>query len=307
MPGLLGAEFKLQEELRSRMAMVSPLSELFKSMDQWRELKNRFVGLSPFESMIKQFSVQQQFGNQLGWIESPLKSVMEQLRTIQQPQIDLFEKLNTFGRAFPVYDKFHQINSLQVALGGVAAQIARNTMFDKKWDLLEDFEEISEEASQINSRIIEQQQITRQDIDELKNLVKSVDIKIEARDKKLVTKILIWIAILSFIWDAFSAAEHFIKEDDHVTKKEFEEFKKDLLREIKKSNENQKEVRKVSRVCNLRLKPNRKSLILKVFSIDEEVIVLSTNHKWAQVSTIDSDGVVIYGWVYKKYLIERQD
>jgi hypothetical protein len=303
MPGLLDSQiFKLQNDLRSRMSVMSPLTDLFRNMDQWRELKNRFTGLSPFESLIKQFSIQEQFTNQLAWTENPLRSVMEQLRVIQQPQIELFDKLNTFNRHFSVYDKFHQINSLQVALGGVAAQIARNTITNKKWDLLEDFEEITEEASQINSRIIEQQEITRQDIDELKNLVKSLDIRIETRDKNLVTKILIWFAILSFIWDAFSAAQHFIKEDDHVTKKEFEEFKSDLLRDIKKSNENHREVRKVRQGCNLRLKPNRKSLVLKALSAHEEVVILATNHKWAQVSTVDFDGVVIYGWVYKKYL-----
>jgi hypothetical protein len=306
MPGLFGTDvFKLQNDLKSRMSVFSPFSELSSKMDQWRSFTPKFTGLAPFESMLKQFSVQQKLISQFHSVENPLKSVMERLRVIQQPQLELFEKLNTLQRMFPSNNQFYQINNLQAALGGISAHITRNAILNKKWDLFEDFEEITEEASQINSRIIEQELITREDIGELRNLVKSLDIKIEARDKNLVTKILIWLAILSFIWDAFSAAERFIKEDDHVTKKEFEEFKRDLLRDIKKSNENQKEVRKVTRISNLRLKPNRKSLVLKVLLVDEEVVVLTTNHKWAQVSMVDSDGVVIHGWVYKKYLKNR--
>jgi hypothetical protein len=307
--GMLGLTEGLTSQLatmarlqKNHFGAIDTLSSFAKNLSGLDNFTRSYTGLGPFDSMMKQMANHQKMKGQTAWINNPLSSIADRLKVITQPQIALFDKLNTFGRAFSSYDKIRQINGLQFALGGISAQITRDSILNKKWNLLENFEEITEEVSAINDRVIEQQQITKQDIDELKNIIRGIDLKLENRDKNFLSKVVIWITILSFIWDAFSFAERFIKEDDHVTKMEFEEFKCDLLNEIKKNNENEKDVRRVGRQCNLRAKPNTKSWVLKVLTVDTEVIVLSTNNKWVQVSMIDTDNTVIYGWVYKKYL-----
>lgn len=299
-------------------AMKSQTRVIRLMQDQW---KNQFRGLSIANDLAKTLSSQALPVIRLNQFEESIQRVLktnqlwsnelsDRLKTLQLQQFNFQNQIQQAAQQYLKSTQFAQLQGLQSALSNAAAQIVRLGVQHQKFNILRDFESISSNLIRVNEQIISSKNITRDDLQELKELISNVEVRIDVKDNDFLSILIKWITILTFIWGIISTAKEFANEDSQVTKKDLEDFRIQIIEQIKASNDLQfdsTETRLVSRHCNLRVKPNNRCFIIRVLNPEESVEIINTKGKWVQVKVLDmSDSTVNYGWVFKKYLIKTK-
>jgi hypothetical protein len=304
-----------QHSIQKSMGLSSQLSEMFKTQER---ITKNFSGLS----MVTELAKTMQQRNRL--FESPALSGIEAITkglslqskfVIPQTTIDAITSINRqhaqlFGNLRSITDvlnknqaAFNQINSWQFAITGISGQLAAIAASQRKWDLIDDFEEITEEAVSLNERIFDENGVTKEGLKELKAFFQRIEIKVDKIDAD--ANVLFWklLAILSFILALMGEARNWLPKPEYATKQEVETVIKEQFGIYEKKLKEDKEFRITSRVCRVMSKPRLKSLIIEKLPVGFEVTVLQVNHKWIYVSYFSpSDNLPQTGWIMKKYL-----
>jgi hypothetical protein len=229
---------------------------------------------------------------------------LDAIISINRHHNQLFENLRSITEAFTKNQSaFSQINNLQFAVSGISGQLASIAATQRKWNLINDFEEITEEAVSLNARIFGENGVTNQGLNELKEFFQRIEIKVDKID--VDANALFWklLALLSFILAVTGEARNWLPKPEYATKEEVKTLIKEQFGIYEKKLKEDKEFRIIRRVCKVMSKPRFKSFEIEKLPVGFEVTVLQVNHKWIYVSYFSpSDNLPQTGWIMKKYL-----
>jgi hypothetical protein len=286
---------KAQASITKSLSGVSMITELAKSMQQHHKMFENPT-LSAIEAMTKGLSLQAKFAIP--------QTTLDAISSINRQHEQLFGNLRSITEAINKNQAvFNQINSWQFAISGISGQLAAIAASQKKWDLIDDFEEITEEAVSLNERIFDENGVTKEGLNELKAFFQRIEIKVDKIDAD--ANALFWklLALLSFIIAVMGEARNWLPKPEYATKQEVETVIKEQFGIYEKKLKEDKEFRITSRVCKVMSKPRLKSLVIERLPIYFEVTVLQVNHKWVYVTYFSPvDNLPQTGWIMKKYL-----
>lgn len=291
----LSEMMKAQASITKSLSGVSMITELAKSMQQHHRMFENPT-LSAIEAMTKGLSLQAKFAIP--------QTTLDAISSINRQHEQLFGNLRSITEAVNKNQAaFNQINSWQFAISGISGQLAAIAASQKKWDLIDDFEEITEEAVSLNERIFDENGVTKEGLNELKAFFQRIEIKVDKIDAD--ANALFWklLALLSFIIAVMGEARNWLPKPEYATKQEVETVIKEQFGIYEKKLKEDKEFRITSRICRVMSKPRLKSLVIEKLPIDFEVTVLQVNHKWVYVTYFSPvDNLPQTGWIMKKYL-----
>ncbi|MDR6564252.1 MULTISPECIES: hypothetical protein [unclassified Arcicella] len=307
--------FQQQEKSIRNLSAISMMTELAKSMQHQEQFTKNLGSISVLTDFAK--SMQQQhmaIGPSLSAIDGLTKSMrfaipqttLDAITSINTQHNQLFGNLKSITEAFTKNQTaFSQINNWQFAFSSISGQLASVVATQRKWDLIDDFESITEDAVSLNERIFDENGVTNEGLNELKIFLQSIEIKvdkIETDANSLFWKLL---TIIGFILAVMSEARVWLPKPEYATKQEVETVIKEQIAIYAKKLKVEKEFRIVQRVCKVMAKPNLKSLLIERLPIDFEVTVLQINKKWVYVSYHSpTDNLPQTGWIMKKYLVK---
>jgi len=287
----LSEMFKAQESITRNLSGLSMATELVKSMQRFDS-----PALSVIDAMRKGLSFQGKFAIP--------QTTLDAITSINRQHDQLFGNLRSITEALNKNQSaFNQINSWQFAFSGISGQLAAIAASQKKWDLIDDFEEITEEAVSLNESIFDENGVTKEGLNELKAFFQRIEIKVDKIDAD--ANVLFWkvLALLSFALALLSEARNWLPKPEYATKQEVETVIKEQFGIYERKLKEDKEFRITSRVCKVMSKPRLKSLVVEKLPINFEVTVLQVNHKWVYVTYFSPiDNLPQTGWIMKKYL-----
>ena len=229
------------------------------------------------------------------------------LNSIASSQTNLLNSLKGFDKVNSPSSIIAQIQNFQLSFQGISSNLAKIALEQKKWDLLEDFDEISANAAAINEAIDEDDGITEKNLEEIKNLLHSIEVKFDRQDKNVIEILFKFIALISFIITIRGVIKEYEPRPNYATKEEISLIVKDGFEKIQKSLEENERNEKVRIKCKVMLKPRNRSKVIAYLPANYDLIVLNKFHKWAYISYLNpKDGLPETGWIKKKYLLERK-
>lgn len=292
----LSEMMKAQEQITKSLSGVSMITELAKSMQQHRKMFESSAQ-SVFEAMTKDLNLQEKFVIPQTTLDaiSSINRQHEQIIGAIRRAITEALKIQSLVLA--------QINNLSFALSSISGQIAAIAAKQRNWDLIDDFEEITEEAVSLNERILDKNGVTKEELNELKSFFQRIEIKVDKIDADANSLFWKLLTLLGFILAVMGEARNWLPKPEYATKQEIETVIKEQFVIYEKRLKEAKEYRITNRECEVKLKPKTKTLTVSKLPKDIELFVLQVNHKWVLVSYFDpKDNLPQTGWIMKKYL-----
>lgn len=309
---------------------MNELNDIIKTFD-WGKRINKSLGINPQISKIlkSQERVMKQLSglNMASKLSNPgLDAVNKILKSYNFPQNNLIPQttvqafasitkhqeqyLNSFKPIAEIMkahsSAFTQINSLNFALKGISAQIATIASQQQRWNLIDDFEEVTEQTIEFTEKL--DSKLTEEQKREFQVLLDLVFVFIKKHKTLGVFSLLIIDIFLRFA--GFHQYYDFLKEKPNLATKEDIKsinIKQDssiyFIKEISKQLKEVKEFRITNRECLVKLKPKKRTSILTKLPLGFEVILIQVHHKWVYVSYFNpEDNLPQTGWIMKKYL-----
>lgn len=270
----------------SAFNMLNSIARSTHSQNYWAHsytLKSQF----PIESIISRYKI-------------PLPA-LEAINLINLQHQQLFNSARSILPFINHNYYITQVNFLQRALGNFSGQIAAIATNNQQWDILSDFEEISNEAMSLQDRLAKDEGITRTVLNEIIHFFGKISIKFDKHSAEDV----FWkiVAILSFLLSVVGEVRHWTEKPDYVTKVEFQEAMKQQFSIIESKLKSKDEFRITIKKCKVMLKPLNKTMVVSYLPAGYEVIILQIHHKWIYVSYINPvDSLPQSGWILKKHL-----
>jgi hypothetical protein len=229
----------------------------------------------------------------------------ETLSSIMQKHDKLFE--NSIGlQALSTFNKSHaQLNLLQNSLKSFTGQLTELAAHKNRWDIIQDFDTISNETVLVSNQIENNNNnnLCSDDLNEIKTFLKTIEAKIDQKDKDFFSIFLKIIAVIGFILALKSEYYILNSKTESVTKDDLEALKKDLVLSLETKINSQKIHKIINTNCVVKLKPKLKSYTITKLTKNADVVVIQVSKKWAYISFINqSDNLQCTGWVMKKYL-----
>jgi hypothetical protein len=199
---------------------------------------------------------------------------------------------------------------IQGALGELSRKITSSALWSSDFGGLEILNDLTAKAEKITAEILPEKQVTQANVQRMEGLLVSgfEGIMEHLNDRARSRRELIgfWIGFLSFLLAVLIplAQKYFINENDKpVTKQDIRGLQESLTTKWDSLLNKLAAKRVVKFTCALRFKPTNRSQWLYTLRAGTEVAVLSTNHKWVNVSFIDPvDFALVSGWILKKYV-----
>ncbi|WP_146697688.1 hypothetical protein [Geofilum rhodophaeum] len=304
---------RLIQNATKQMGLSTQLTEMFKAQQLW---KKNLTDMCMYSEILKGLNQQNRINQtRFTGIDAMARSLNASLAKFAIPsstlnaislinkQNDLvFENFRNALSAYRYHPLFSQLSSLELALNGISGQLAAIAAVNKKWNLIEEFEGFSAEASAIGINISNNQHVTKEDLQNLYNLVEKIDTKYDDKDKTFKAKALLWLNIIIMIMTIHMYIDFVVTKSKTISKDDIVILKKEIFQKIETRLKEQNEYRTTNRICKVYAKPNGKR-VLKCLPVDFDVIVIQVNHKWVYVSYINqTDNLPETGWVLKKYL-----
>ncbi|ETZ20183.1 SH3 domain-containing protein [Pedobacter sp. V48] len=230
------------------------------------------------------------------------ESTLATIDLISKQHRDLFGISNAMTEIFRMGTATVQMNNMQSALKNISGQITAIATLQQRWDLIDDFEEISEQAMEITSGLNAELPLTAEENSSFQELLTFVYSIVKKHKKVGIYSILFVDMVLRIA--SFHQYYDFLKSRPELaTKEDLGKFETKLFLAIQEKLKSEKEYRIINRSCRMYLKPKSKSQVLAVLPNDAEVIVLQIQGRWVYISYIDpKDNLSLTGWVMKKYL-----
>lgn len=291
----LSEMFKAQESIAKNLSGLSMATELAKSMQKHHRMFENPT-LSAIETVTKSLSLQAKFAIP--------QTTLDAISSINRQHEQLFGGIRAMTEALKIQSPaIAQINNLNFALSGISGQIAAIAAQQRNWSIIDDFEEVTEQAIEFSESLTEE--VTEEQKRQFQILLTLVStfVKKYGVQGLLIIDIILRFAGLHQYYDFLQ------QKSELATKQEVNQIaiKQDsIIQFIGAVNEQlkiAKEYRITNRECEVKLKPKTKTLIVSKLPKDFELVVLQVNHKWVLVSYFDpKDNLPQTGWIMKKYL-----
>lgn len=298
------------QSLSMKLGLNFPFPEIFKAQ---KNITNMMSGMNMMAEVTKSLKLQAQFfqpafsaidaiNKSIDWkcqFTIP-KSTIDTITSINRQHEQLFKSIT---EALSVRQSvYSQVNNWQLVLSSISGQLAAIAASQKKWNLLEDFEEITDEAIAINEKISENDGITTESLDEIKSFLQRIEIRVDKIDRD--ANAIFWrlIVLLSFLFAISGEVRNWQTKPDYATKLEVETVIKQQFNLFERKLRGNNECRTTNRKCKVMSKPTIKSMIIDTLPRDFEIVVLQVHHKWIYVSySSPKVNLPQTGWLLKKY------
>lgn len=270
-------------------------TELAKSMQKHHRMFENF-NQPAIEAIKNSLSFQTQFAIP--------QTTLDAISSINRQYEQLFGGIRALSEAQKIQSPaLAQINNLNFALSGILGQIAAIAAQQRNWTIIEDFEEVTEQAIEFSESLTDD--ITKEQQRQFQILLSSIFAFVNKHKQKGINTFRFLEVLLVF----YSYYSIFSTKPELATKSDIRQInlKQDtIIHYINLVNEQlreAKEYRITNRDCEVKLKPKSKTLTLCKLPKDFELTVLQVNHKWILVSYFDpKDNLPQTGWIMKKYL-----
>jgi hypothetical protein len=324
--------FQSKPALSKNYAGASQLFTIIKAQNSWKNSISGLIMLSeitksfnhhaltkkPYSSMIEAFSksvaAQNKFLIPNSAIEAISKSMAIQhklsipssafdaIKAINKQHERLFSNLKFGTKAIRVNQTaISQMNNLRFAIIGISGKLSSIVATQKNWILLKEFENISGQAIELSSNVLNDIALNDEESKGFEKLIDYILTYIK-KNKKFGTNALLFLSVVVNIM-SLHQYYHFLKDKPAATKEDLLKFETKIIESITYKLKDLKEVKKTNRKCKVLLKPTNHTLVIEILPKDFEVVSLQINHKWIYVSYLSSkDNLPKTGWILKKYL-----
>lgn len=291
----LSEMFKAQESIAKNLSGLSMATELAKSMQKHHRMFEHPT-LSAIEAMTKGLSFQAKFAIP--------QTTLDAISSINRQHEQLFGGIRAITEALKIQSPaLAQINNLNFALSGISGQIAAIAAQQRNWSIIDDFEEVTEQAIEFSESLTEE--VTEEHQRQFQILIAKLIAFFNKHKQKGINTFRLLEVLLVF----YSYYSIFSNKPELATKADIRQINLNqdtIIHYINLVNEQlrvAKEYRITNRECEVKLKPKSKTLTLCKLPKDFELTVLQVNHKWVLVSYFDpKDNLAQTGWIMKKYL-----
>ena len=288
---------KTHERITQSLSGVSMMAGIAKGMHHQRMFAN--PTLSAIEAMAGTINLQSKF--------TIPPTTLNAITLISKQHEQLFGGIRAMAEALKVQSPaIVQINSLHTALSGISGQIAAIAAQQKNWTIIDDFEEVTEQALEFTETLSEE--LTEEKQRQF-NALLTLALSFLNKHKALGISTLLIIDIFLRFAGIHQYYDFLREKPEPPTKSEVNKIsiKQDSVSQfilaIEEKLKEVKEYRITNRICEVKLKPQSKTITLTKLPSDFTVIVIQIHHKWVYVSYFDpNDNLPQTGWVMKKYL-----
>lgn len=267
---------------------ISFSQELMKGVNSF---SNNFAG---FESLSRTLEIQANL------FQVPYSS-LEALTEIIHVQKVFFDDLKGLSKVIIESQMpfLNQVNNLQFAMTGISEQILKIATHHSNWQLINDFEEINDQAFDFTNSSDE---IFIEESIKFQQLIDTVFEFIQ-KNMHLGKKAYNFLNLVVLLYGVYQIYDSFQTKPKAFTKEDMAKFELKMFKAIELKFKEHKEYRVTNRIAKIMFKPKTKTIIIVTLPKNYQVTILSTNHKWAFISyTNPKDNLMETGWVMKKYL-----
>ena len=284
-----------QELSQKQVGAMTMHGAIFKMTEQQQDIiKKSFAGVDAFsKTMAMQAKLFQ--------IPQP---TLDAIKGISQMQKSLFGNLRDVSAMLLESQKPYlaQINSLQFAMNGISGQIAAIAAKSNQWNLLDEFEDINEQAIEITNSFTLDIALTEEESIRFEQLIEKI-VTFFKNNKKFGVSALLFVSVMVNLMNIHQYYDFVKPKAEPATKEDLVKFERKIQQSIELKLKEIKEYRTTNRVSKVMLKPKTKTIIVASLPKGFDVIVLQINHKWAFVSYINpKENLMETGWIMKKYL-----
>lgn len=240
--------------------------------------------------------------------DSTISAISKLAKQQEHINKNLFSSLGVINSISIANKEVNKIKNLNTAFTSLSSEIAKIASLKQDWSIIEDFEDLTNDA------IILSDQLTNDSSDSsLENF--SIDFKsyLELVDEfylKYKDAGIIMLFIIDVILRFASLHQYydFIKDKpEPATQLEVKELQKTNTTILKSLEEVKGEISKKDKIsftnkkCQIKLKPNIKSLVINELSQGFEIIILKRQPTWTLINFSDpKDGLPQTGWINTK-------
>lgn len=308
---------KTQGKISSDLAGFTAISQLAKTFQQLDNPLSNLTGINMLNALGKNAAQQQtSLSSSLAAIKglSALtqfaipQATITAVASISKQHDILFENLRSISELFNRNDSvFSQIGNIQFAVSGLSGQLTSVATAQQKWNLIKDFEEITQEAVLLNERIFDENGVTNDGYNELNDFLQRIEIKVDKIDADGQTVFWKILTLLGFIITLTGEARNWIPKPEYATRQEVETLISKQFAIYQNKLKEDKEFRIVDRVCKVLSRPGSKAVLIESLPVGFEVTILQFNNKWVYVTYFSPvDNLPKTGWIMKKYLTKMR-
>lgn len=302
------------QNINNQLGISNSMMKMLNSQEQWQ---NKLSAMTMNDAVSKVIAQQQNyFPKDISGLDALSKTVAMQTKLFQipQPTLDAIKGISQmhesiFGNLKGITSILEshkpylaQINSLQFAISGISGQIAAIAAKNNQWNLLDEFEDINEQALEITNNFTSDITLTEEESIRFEQLIERI-ISFYNKNKKFGVNALLFISVMVNLMNIHQYYDFVRPKTESITSDDLLKFEQKIQKSIEIKLKEMKEYRTTNRVSKVMLKPKTKTIVITQLPKNFDVIVLQINHKWAFVSYINpSDNLMETGWIMKKYL-----
>lgn len=302
------------QKISAQLGISNSMMEMLHSQELWR---NKLSAITMNDAVFKSIAHQQNYlPKNIAGLDNLSKTLATQAKLFQIPQSTLdaikgisqmhesmFGNLKDISSIFDSHKSYlAQIKSLQFAMIGISGQIAAIAAKSNEWNLLDEFEDINEQAFELTNSFTSDIALTEEESIRFEQLIEKI-ILFFNNNKKFGVNALLFISVMVNLMNIHQYYDFVKSNHEPATKIDLIKFEKKIQQSIELKLKEIKEYRTTNRVTKVMLKPKTKTIIVTSLPKGFDVIVLQINHKWAFVSYINpNDNLMETGWIMKKYL-----
>ncbi len=302
------------QKINNQLGVSNSMMKMLNAQEQWQ---NKLSAMTMNDAVSKVIAQQHNyFPKDISGLNSFSKTLAIQTKLFQipQPTLDVIKGISQmhesiFGNLKGITSILEshkpylaQINSLQFAMTGISGQIAAIAAKNNQWNLLDEFENINEQAFEITNNFTSDITLTEEESIRFEQLIEKI-ISFYNKNKKFGVNALLFISVMVNLMNIHQYYDFVKPKHEPIIKEDLIKFEQKLQKSIELKLKEIKEYRTTNRVSKVMLKPKTKTIIITSLPKNFDVIVLQINHKWAFVSYINpNDNLMETGWIMKKYL-----
>lgn len=303
----------LAQKINNQLGISNSMMKMINSQEQWQ---NKLSATTMNDAVSKVIAQQNYFSKDISGLDALSKTVAiyTKLFQIPQPTLDIINGISQmhesiFGNLKGITSILEshkpylaQINSLQFAMSGISGQIAAIAAKNNQWNLLDEFENINEQAFEITNNFTSDITLTEEESIRFEQLIEKI-ISFYNKNKKFGVNALLFISVMVNLMNIHQYYDFVRPKTESITKHNLLKFEQEIQKSIETRLKEIKEYRTTNRVSKVMLKPKNKTVVITELPENFDVVVLQINHKWAFVSYINpTDNLMETGWIMKKYL-----
>lgn len=302
------------QKLNNQLGISNSMMQMIHSQELWQ---NKLSAMTMSDAIFKSIAHQQNyFQNSISGLDtlSRTMSIQAKLFQIPQPTLDVIKGISQmqesiFGSLKGISSILEnhkpylsQINSLQFAMSGISGQIAAIAAKNNQWYLLDEFENINEQAFEITNSFNSDIALTEEESIRFEQLIEKI-VSIYQKNKQFGVNALLFLSVMVNLMNIHQYYDFVKPKAEPATKVDIVKFERKIQQFIEVKLKEVKEYRTTNRVTKVMLKPKMQTINIASLPKNFDVIILQINHKWAFISYINpKDNLMETGWVMKKYL-----